>query len=396
MDKLRTVIKDGTRDYMFGECELKRSIVDRLLKLFKQWGYAEIMSPTLEYYNVFNIGDTLQNEDIYKLTDEKNRLMSLRADCTMPIARIAASKLNNVALPYRLCYSQNVFNNSNKLIETTQSGVELIGSDDIRADIELLTLSVMSQKTFFNGNFRIELGHGQLFKVLTEEYEIDEVTAETARQLIENKNFAALETMELPVAIKILPRMFGDITVLNDYLKLIKNNRNDYSALKNNRVEEIINYLKNIYEKLDNIGFGHCISFDLGLVHRLEYYTGIIFRGYVSGSGQTVLSGGRYDKLLNNYGKDLKAIGFGISVDEIFDIMKSQQVHLSSKIPDCLIFYKTPDIATAYDMAKELTYQGQNVLMSSADNLETALEEAVSNGIKTLYIIDKKVERREI
>ncbi|MDF2686365.1 MAG: phosphoribosyltransferase regulatory subunit [Clostridia bacterium] len=382
--KLRTVIKDGTRDYMFGECELKRSIVDRLLKLYKQWGYAEIMSPTLEYYNVFNIGDTLQNEDIYKLTDEKNRLLSLRADCTMPIARIAASKLNNVALPFRLCYSQNVFNNGNKLIETTQSGVELIGSDDIRADIELLTLSVMSQKTFFNGNFRIELGHGQLFKVLTEEFQIDEVTAETARQLIENKNFAALETMELPTAIKILPRMFGDISVLNDYL----------NRVNNSRVEEIINYLKNIYEKLDSIGFSHYISFDLGLVHRLEYYTGIIFRGYVAGSGQTVLSGGRYDKLLNSYGKDLKAIGFAISVDEIFDIMKNQQVYM--KKPDCLIFYKTDDISTAYDLAKELTYRGQFILMSSADNVEAALIEATAKGIKTLYIIDKKVERREI
>ena len=386
MKDWKTAIKDGPRDFIFGECELKRSISTRYLSLFRKWGYDEIMTPELEFLNVFSGGsiDGMVNiEDIYKLTDEKNRLLALRADCTMPIARVVASKLDHYPAPYRLCYDQKVFNASAMQIEGSQCGVEFIGADDIRADIEILTLAVKSQKEFFDGKFRIELGHGKLFGVLMEEFQIDEQTALKAREFIEQKNFAAIQAMELPEAIKLLPRMFGDVSVLDSYSALVQNSR----------VDEILCYLRKIYDILAENGCGDSICFDLGLVHRLDYYTGIIFRGYVSGSGQTMLSGGRYDNLLANYGRPFPAVGFGIFIEHAFDILKAASSEKS--VPDYLVYYEAGCHRQALDFAEEVNGAGKTVLFFCGEAREEARCEAEKRGIRDICYITKGSRRIE-
>lgn len=386
MKDLKTAIKGGTRDFIFGECELKREISTRYLNLFRKWGYDEIMTPDIEFLNVFSGGSIdgmVKIEDIYKLTDEKNRLLALRADCTMPIARVVASKLDNYPVPYRLCYDQKVFNASAMQVESSQCGVELIGAEDIRADVEILTLAVKSQKEFFDGNFRIELGHGKLFGILIEEYGIDEETAAKAREYIEKKNFAAIQAMNLPEEIKILPRMFGDVSVLDTYSKLVGKKR----------VDEVLSYLREIYDILSENGFGDSIFFDLGLVHSLDYYTGIIFRGYVSGSGQTMLSGGRYDNLLANYGKPFPAVGFGIYLEHAFDILKTG--YSEKSVPDYLIYYETGCHLQALEFAEEATEAGKTVLFFCGDSPEKAHSEAKERRIRDVCYITKGSRRIE-
>lgn len=386
MKDLKTAIKDGTRDFIFGECELKRTISDRYLSLFRKWGYDEIMTPEVEFLNVFSGGSVdgmVRIEDIYKLTDEKNRLLALRADCTMPIARVVASKLEHYPAPYRLCYDQKVFSASAMQMEASQCGVELIGAEDIRADVEILTLAVKSQKVFFDGNFRIELGHGKLFGILVEEFGIDPQTAAKAREFIEKKNFAAIQAMDLPEQIKMLPRMFGDVSVLQTYSSMVSNSR----------VDEILAYLKKIYEILSESGLGDCLCFDLGLVHSLDYYTGIIFRGYVSGSGQTMLSGGRYDNLLANYGKPFAAVGFGIYIEHAFDILKAE--YSEKSVPDYLIYYESGCHLQALEFAEEADKTGKTVLFFSGDSPDQALREAKQRGIRDICYLTKNSRRIE-
>ena len=185
--------------------------------------------------------------------------LALRADCTMPIARVVATKLSGQPVPYRLCYSQKVFSASKQLHEATQCGVELIGENGVRADVEILNLAVKSQKEVFNGDFQIEIGHGKLFQILIEAFGIDDETAEKARQLIEMKNFAAIQAMNLPYEIKILPRMFGDSSVLDEYSAIVSRPE----------VDAVLNYLKELYSFLSENGYGDCVHFDLGLVNRL-------------------------------------------------------------------------------------------------------------------------------
>jgi ATP phosphoribosyltransferase regulatory subunit len=99
------------------------------------------------------------------------------------------------------------------------------------------------------------------------------------------------------------------------------------------KIREIVDYIKTLIIKLKEKGYGKCLSFDLGLVGRLDYYTGIIFGGFVSGLGHAVLLGGRYDNLTANFGRDLPATGFSITVDDIFDLLKNRKEDVQPEKP---------------------------------------------------------------
>lgn len=386
MDKLKTGIKDGTKDFIFGECKLQREICDAYLNLFEKWGYDEIKTPTIEFLNVFSgekIDEMIRTDEIYMFTDEKNRLIALRPDCTMPIARVAATKLGNIQAPYRLCYSQKVFNATGQSHESAQCGVELIGPDTLFSDIEILNLAIKSQKIFFDKNFRIEIGHGKLFKILIEEFNIEEELAEKARKLIEHKNFAAIQEMKLPDEIKILPRMFGDVSVLDEYAKIVNKKS----------VCDILDYLKRIYDILVMNGYEEYVYFDLGIVHRLDYYTGIIFRSFVEGSGQTIISGGRYNNLLENYGNPFPAVGFGIAVDPVFERLKRDRI--KKYAPDSLIYYEPECCAAAYELANSLTEENKSIIFSSGLSEKDARTEAERRNIKAIYYLTKQGRRVE-
>lgn len=324
MTNIQTKIKDGTRDYIFEDAKLKRQIINGISSLFEANGYSEVITPSFEYYAVFNPdNDPDRDETIYKFTDEKNRTIALRSDCTMPIARIAATKLIGEQRPYRLFYCQNIFNSfsgdNHSLLETTQSGIEYIGADNpAEADLEVIKIAIMTLRQYFKDDFRLEIGHGKLFGILTEYYGIDPETSEQARKLIEMKNFAALENMNLPAALKMLPKVFGQMTNSGDADNLLEFEK----EVGSNQVSEILNYIRTVFKELSSCGYEKYLSFDLGMVHRLDYYTGVIFDGFVYGSGRTVLSGGRYDNLICKYGRDLSAIGFGLNIEDTFDILK--------------------------------------------------------------------------
>jgi len=327
-------IPEGRRDYIFEDASLKRKICNKLTSIFESAGYGEIMTPAAEFSRVF--GDVneeyVPETDICHFTDSKNRLMALRCDCTVPIARVAATKTNGIEPPYRFFYCQNIITSTSvqgSLAETTQCGVELIGTQSsLNADIEILELSAKSMKELFGLDFNIEIGHGKLYTTLAKAYNIDKETSEKVRKLIETKNFAALESLDLPEPLRLLPKMFGradndkDIALLDSFAE----------KTKSKEIKEITDYIKTLISELRKRGYGSCLSFDLGLVGRLDYYTGIIFGGFVRGLGHAVLSGGRYDNLTARFGREMAATGFGINADDVFDLMKSEKTE--AKAPD--------------------------------------------------------------
>lgn len=140
---------EGTRDLLFEECIARRQVEDHLAALFRSCGYNQVVTPSVEYYNVFSQGSSgLQEEDMYKLTDANGRLIVLRPDNTLPIARVVSGRLKEAALPLRLFYCQNIFRRHMLMAghsdECEQCGVELIGAGGYRADLEILTLAVQA------------------------------------------------------------------------------------------------------------------------------------------------------------------------------------------------------------------------------------------------------------
>ena len=319
MNRYKISTPEGTRDLLFASCRALRQTERAIRETLEGKGYSEIITPAVEYYDVFAQGNPeLDQEAMLKIIDKSGRICVARPDNTTPIARIAATRLDDAALPVRLYYSQKVFRSVSgdhgHKGEFLQIGAELIGADGLSADLDILSAASQALKNAGAGNFRIELGHAEIYKALIEALDVDAQTAESIRRLIENKSFAALGDVLEPYRLKpeakalyAMPQLFGGISVLDEVENLTGNVR----------VLGAVAYLRRLYAALDEAGFGGAVMIDLGLVHEMDYYTGIMFRGYVGGAGAAILSGGRYTALCGRFGRDLPAGGFGIDVESL-------------------------------------------------------------------------------
>ena len=275
------VTPDGTRDLLFGECVSRGEAVSRLTTMFRARGYRQVITPALEFYDVFGSSAAhFPQENMYKLADTRGRLMVIRPDCTIPIARLVATRLAASPMPLRLYYSENVYRVEHDLRgkrnEVFQTGVELIGSNALRSDLEIVELAASGLSDIGGERFRIELCHIGYFKALIDSLDAPGETKEQIRQCIEQKNYPALGDLLDPfgaaraaLALRYLPRLFGGEEVFEKA----------YALFDENGARESLDYLRSIYDYLRQLGLEGSVIVDLGLVNQIEYYTGIIFRG---------------------------------------------------------------------------------------------------------------------
>lgn len=324
MNRFRISTPEGTRDLLFSSCRALRQTENAVRDALEERGYSEIITPAVEYFDVFaQANPELDQDQMLKIIDKSGRICVVRPDNTTPIARIAATRLDDAALPVRLYYSQKVFRSVSgdhgHKGEFLQVGAELIGADGLAADKDILSAAFAALSRTGADNFRIELGHAEIYKALIEELGADAASSEAIRRLIENKSFAALGDALQPFgsrpaakALSAMPQLFGGIEVLDEVETLTGNVR----------VLGAIAYLRRLYQALDEAGYGDRIMIDLGLVHEMDYYTGIMFRGYIGGAGAAILAGGRYNALCAKFGRDLPAGGFGIDVESVAESLQ--------------------------------------------------------------------------
>ena len=304
-------IPNGTRDLMFGEAELFRSLEGSLTELYVKRGFSEIMTPAIEYYDVFEAGSTMSQEEMYKLTSPEGRLLVLRADNTTPIARAAAVRLSE-HLPTKLFYHQKVYRlsygNKGRKSEIAQSGVEILGCGGMQSDLVCL-MTAIETLSKVSDDYKLELGHVGFYNALISDCQLDETEAKEIRRLVEAKDVNKLKDLD---AIKKIPFLFGGEEVFKEAEKL---------AAGNEKAMQSLSYLEKLYNTLCDAGYKDKIMIDLGIVHSLDYYTGCVFRGYMDGAGEPVLAGGRYDTLISKFGGDIPATGFGVNISEIAETL---------------------------------------------------------------------------
>lgn len=390
---------DGTKDYIFEECIMRRNIVAKLSQRFINCGYSEIMTPGLEYYDVFNKNaNHIPQDEMYKLTDHKGRLLVLRPESTTPIARVAATRLRSVSAPLRLFYSQGVFVSNAALAgksnEFLQMGVELIGYSNRLADLEVVTLAMEVLGTSCQNGFNLELGDVGIFNLLVSRLDIADDVKENIRLNIEQKNCPALEQLLDSIgsgddisALKSLPKLFGGEEIFEKALSVFA-----YDPELCKKVE----YLRNIYTALGAIKFTGSLKIDLGLVSKLDYYTGIVMRGYAVGFGEAVLSGGRYDCLLSEFGYNMPAMGFAVNIDSLATLLLRSGTKPILKKPDLLIFVEQGYEIRALELAFKTRAQGKGAEIYLGDDVAKAKEYAQKRGIKNMTIVtgDKNAANR--
>ena len=369
------ITPDGTRDLLFSECDQRSQVTKTLKDLFDTQGYRRVMTPALEFYDVFGkAAKYLLKETMYKLTDAKGRLMVLCPDCTVPVARLTATRLKGMPKPIRIYYNRNIYRGFPQRKSKS---------------VEVIELAARSLEKISQGGYRLELCHIGYFKAIMDSLDADEDTKEEIRFLIEQKNYASLTDIlgkakenKAARALRKLPGLFGGEEVFEKA----------YELFDENGARECLDYLKNIYEYLQELGLGDKVMIDLGLVNLAEYYTGIIFRGYCNGIGEQILSGGRYDNLLGQFGEDYGSIGFGINVD-----LASQTVSPAPEsVPEILVFAQNlAHVPASVHYRKQLEEQGILSENSVFDTLEETLEYAREKGIPQVHVIGEEIREYE-
>lgn len=241
-----------------------------------------------------------------------------------------------------------------RLKESTQTGAELIGDDTADADAEMIAMVIDALKETGLKEFQVELGQVEFYRGLVEESGMNEETQEQLRILIENKNYFGVEELlseqtmgeDLKKLFLKLPELFGDI----DQIRLAK------SMTTNERALGAIHRLEEVQEILDSYGLGDYVSYDLGMLSKYSYYTGIIFKAYTYGTGEYIVAGGRYDKLLEQFGKKAAAVGFAIMADQLLLALSRQKIRIDVKMNDTIILYDP----AARDRAIRLVCQFRN------------------------------------
>lgn len=368
----KNVLPEGTRDLILTECIIKRQLEKDVDQLFNKWGYKEVITPTVEYYETFNNNsNTLREEDMYKFFDNKGSILVLRPDMTVPIARVVETKLKDTELPIKLRYNSNIFrvhkSLGGKRNEYTDIGVELIGLNGKQSDLEIIVLALEALKKLGLKDFKVEIGNIGFFNSAFANTSIDEEYKTKIAKFIDEKNLKSLEEYLEDLDIKDehkmffnkLPWMFGGKSILKKAKELAFN-----YAIKEN-----VEYLERLYSDLEELGCGDNITFDLGMIPRLNYYTGIIFKGYCDGVGTTVLRGGRYDNLIKPYKNYLPAVGFSIDINSVMPIVEVKDI-LKDQSEAYVVFYSEKNKIEAIKKSQELRMQGYIVELMPNDTVE--------------------------
>ncbi len=357
---------DGVMDYLPEDCHAKRRLEGRLRELFQKSGYEEIETPGIEFYDVYASGSGLglaPQEGLFKFFDQQGRILCLRYDGTIPTARVAATLYRDSQLPLRFCYINSMYryneSGGGRQREFTQAGVELMGSQTAEADAEVIAMAIAAARETGIEDLQVSIGQVNFFKGLLEEWGLAAADAQVLPRLIDAKDMVALEEMadRLGLAEKartvllLMPSQYGTYEVIDQLSELVSHPL-CLAALAN---------LREVLDILADYGLLSYVSLDLGLLQSLNYYTGIIFKGFTYGLGFPLFSGGRYDQVGDAFGRTLPATGFSIGLNFVLAALRRQGRSAAVLPPVTLLAYHLGQRALALQRACELRTAGLRI-----------------------------------
>lgn len=381
---------EGVRDIYGKEYASKQTVQKLFGDKLHSYGYQDIQTPTFEFFDVFSreIGTT-PSKELYKFFDKEGNTLVLRPDFTPSIARCAAKYFMDEYIPLRFCYLGNNFINTNnlqgKLKETTQMGAELLGDASPEADAEMIAMLVEALLNSGLKEFQVSVGQIDYFKGLCAHAQLDEETEFALREFISNRNeFGAQELLlgkKVPEqsiqALLGVNSLFGSYEILDKALENADNPRS----------QKAIERLKQVYELLKIYGVEKYISFDLAMVSKYNYYTGVIFNAYTYQAGSAIAKGGRYDNLLEKFGKPAPATGFVVMIDDLVTALTRQKICPVLDNKNLLLVYAA-DFGSALAKARKYREQGYYVvLMKQEQPKEQYTKFAADNNFSKVMFI---------
>ncbi|MBN8201623.1 ATP phosphoribosyltransferase regulatory subunit [Bacillus sp. NTK034] len=358
----------GMRDTLPDLYERKAAVRSSIQGEMKRWGYQFIETPALEYYETVGAASAILDQQLFKLLDQQGHTLVLRPDMTAPIARVAASRLLKDELPIRLAYSANVYRaqqrEGGRPAEFEQIGVECIGDHTISADGEGMAMMISALKEAGLQNFQLSAGHIGFVRDFFQQILGTEERVENLTRFLYEKNYVGYREHVKSLALSSI-----DKQRLLDFLKLRGGEEVieiAYGLLENGTGKKALSELEQLWGIMQDYGQEGTVKFDLTLVSHMSYYTGILFEVYAGNVGFPIGNGGRYDLLLQKFGKDTGATGFAIRMDRLLEALEGS----NAAEPVYCILYSPERRKEAFDFAKEERSAGKKVVLQDISGVK--------------------------
>jgi len=378
------------------EYQIYEQTIRKIYKRFRTYGYKRIKTPTFEQYDLYSkVNSSINQNEMIKVIDRKGSVLVLRPDVTIPITRQLAEQYTELPNELRYFYVQDVFRqpvNPEEAIESTQAGVEYFCKSSPEADAEVIALACHTLRDLGFNEIKIEIGHAGFFKQLIQAINLTPLQLSQIKKSIQSKNVVDIDELlstlsvdsEIKKAISSIPFLYGDPIEVTEKAR---------GLVQDIKLHETLDYLIKVYEILTMYGLKDFIVLDLGLINHMDYYSDIIFQGYVEKFGKPVLMGGRYDQLGNEFGAEIEAIGFACEVESL--VQASVNDELSRRTPiDVSIEYELDCLSQYISIASELREHGYSVLSTNGQvgsQQESIFQVKVSKEEKSLHSIDKYI-----
>jgi ATP phosphoribosyltransferase regulatory subunit len=344
----------GVKDYLPEAVAKLRAIENNVLQCMERWGYREIMTPTLEFYDTVGVASSTEDRKLFKLLDRKGTTLVMRSDITAPIARVVSSLLKEQAFPIRLSYHANVFRafeaEAGRDAEFFQTGVELVGDASSESDAEVIALAIASLQAAGVQEFKIALGHvGFLTGLFNETLRERQDAQQSLKECLLNRDYVGYrETIKsLGLASSVQQELEG-ILRLRGGEEICAQAK---QVTKDPTAQQSIAHLCEVWDVLKAYGVSEHVLIDLTMIGDFSYYTGMTFEGYAADLGFPVCSGGRYDNLLTQFGRPAPATGFALKTNRILEVVSKQPIEEPNRV---LIMYTAAAREEAFRKASEL------------------------------------------
>jgi ATP phosphoribosyltransferase regulatory subunit len=394
-----STLPKGVKDFLPAKAAKIEYLEQTLRSVFARWSFQPIVPPSLEFLHVLEkgLGEGLRDKT-FRLDDRQSgRMVAFSPDITPQVARIVATRMREIPLPLRLCYTGRVLRHTEQQVgkdrEIFQTGVELIGLESPEADAEMIAMAIECFQKLGAAEFTIDIGQVEFFRGVMEDLPLSTVLVRQVQGAIARKDNSGLREIlagiELPEGareeILALPRLFGGCEVLARAEK----------AVTNERSRRALGNLFRVLEILEVYGVADHVTFDLGELRGLDYHTGLTFQGFLPGMGRAVCSGGRYDNLTARYGYPAPATGFAFNLlNLLFALDGGGLDEAASRSSDVLIFQSGAEKERAQRLARALRERGLSVARDIIPRkLADTLAYALKMNFRFVIVIGEKDDK---
>ncbi len=335
-----------------------------LRELYRQYGYSQFKVSRFEEYDMYARNKSfLISENILTFTDTNGKLMALKPDVTLSIIK----NINNSGkTTQKLYYNENVYRTSavsHGFKEIMQTGLECVGYVDMMAESEVVMLAMRSLEQI-SEDYVLDISHMGLIEGLLDNADVDSASRGEMLELVKSKNVTGIQRLcqTLGVCADVAKKLclLTDIySTLSSALVAIED------CLLNDKMKLAYDELKSISEIMSLYGLDQNLRFDFSIVNDFNYYDGVIFKGFINTIPDSILSGGRYDKLLQKMGKRMGAIGFAVYLDRLERFGDEENEYDTDIL---LVYDESADAKTVVETVRQFNANGKSVKVSAEDD----------------------------